>query len=764
MVLTERATQSREMQVMQLSSVEFRRFEGPACSCQREERVRELLETSLSHVTTGFDDVLIVTGSGAKSILKHLAGIPANVLSQLRGHVVDIRASLFGTCPDQTIVDGLEIDTNLDHVVPKQDPVRGYYLQSVRDGRRPTSLNVDVANLTASHDAVSQGTKRLHSRDHIENICYAVEIIAGNPTTKTLTFSRFTVLVDTSSRTLKPLRLALQMKTARRRLTHLIGYIPLAMCATGFNVRSEAGVFNAGAYCTVVHTSCVKCSGSDTLEDDYSQLHAEANRADDALATHVVQRQFALREAVPAIRKECVRLRKMAAAVEASADSATLQLLLEQIADAEAAIGPFQHVIDETASRAAKTNDADDALTQAASNLKMSIEKQRAFAQAFKSAFLLGKEALSRKAQEEEFAKRLQESKDKNERLEIQCISLQGERDRLQYDGTRLTKELRRAKAIIEEMKSAQKRIEEASSKVGEELDAANTRLSLARFESTAEIHDLRAHSLSVERERDALELRVEALSNEGNQLRRIIEDHARQGKMEINQQVEQVQVELSAERAKRASLERHVSDLESESRELRQRIATAHDELHQSTTLRDDMSKKLSDERRLAKQKVQGILEAHENERRQYAVLLREGREILEEMGKFDAFRVGPNTADLSLYRGGDAAVRAWLEGHGMEKYASALLNAGFVDVLSLSQVLEADLVDMKMLTGHRRKLLALVDGLKADVAALRVHQQPKRGNSFQELSDQFDRWIADFEATLSIESLESLVPPSTA
>jgi len=479
-------------------------------------------------------------------------------------------------------------------------------------------------------------------------------------------------------------------------------------------------------------------------------------------------------EAIRGVRVDIERMRKMVAAAGSGPDAAlTQQLLLEQIADAEAAVGPLQQLLDSAvvaaaarreeaaasaASRLAAQKNQAESLA-AVSALKLSQEKQRAFAQAFRSAFLVDKEAQSRKEQEQALAEQIRGLREKLERLELQQVALKGERDRFQYDGLRTAKELRRVKSQLDDSHAANARLEAALASAQEETDSLATKISLARFESTAEIHELRAHSLAVERERDAIELKNEALREEIGQLRRTLDDAAREANAEVQRQIEGTKLELSAERAKRLSCERRIDELEGECTELRMRIAADRNDLAEATRRVDEVTKSAADERRAAKSRMLNLSSQHRNERASYAQMLREAGELIREMRRVEDFRISRTDA-ASLYRGGGSAVRTWLESQGMERYSSALMNAGFDDLASLVNITEDDLVNMKVLTGHRRKLLAHVEELKHQLRGHAIEAPDRSVTSTSQLIDKLSQWCGDFEATLEIEADGDTVP----
>lgn len=404
---------------------------------------------------------------------------------------------------------------------------------------------------------------------------------------------------------------------------------------------------------------------------------------------------------------------------------------------------------------------------------QLTSEKQKAFAAAFRNAFIVGRQQEERKVALDDAEKQLQHAKEKNDKLNVQLTAAKGERDRFQFDFMKTEKELKRVQHEHSMLQAHASKIQKELYASQDECEAVTSKLSLAKFEATNEIHELRTQLLNSERERDALRLEIESKNKELAQEHERSQQRVEEAKNSAAKKITQLEDDLEAERAENIQLRREASrasEAATAAKSEKEKMQAEFSSIRQSDVRGEaDLQKDVARERA----KYEKLLQQHEIEREGYAAMLSEGRSFLAELRQYEALLLGRP----SMYRASRTGIAAWLELNGLGMLCPALEAAGFDDVYAISNIQEKDLLEMKVLTGTRRKFLAAAAALKAELQRVgatnsAVAATPQRSASsastsvaaaspakvpnvsVRKLLDELYSWFNDFDLSITAEA----------
>lgn len=330
-------------------------------------------------------------------------------------------------------------------------------------------------------------------------------------------------------------------------------------------------------------------------------------------------------------------------------------------------------------------------------------------------------------------------------------------KERLEFDLAKLDKETKKLRGELSTSQTKRKRLErELTDSQGGQL-IAEAAVQKLQTEQDTECLELRQRLLNMQQQVDALERKNEQLTNDMRTHQADFDRRERSMKQDTELQFRDLQADLEVAVAEKEvlkeSLEEHTG-----------RIHALEELLVQVEVEKKTLNQQLQESRSAIEAAKEEALRAIDRasrmrraEREEYMKLLESGRAATEELVTFEDLRVDRVAAMEGMYRsGGDAAMR-WLKAIGLEQYGPAFRREGFTDILSVANITEADLHAMKILAGHRRKILLALGELKTHlgvaIAKRKTAPMSHELADFEKLVDRQREWYRDFATVVRAE-----------
>lgn len=330
-------------------------------------------------------------------------------------------------------------------------------------------------------------------------------------------------------------------------------------------------------------------------------------------------------------------------------------------------------------------------------------------------------------------------------------------KERLEFDLAKLDKETKKLRGELSTSQTKRKRLErELTDSQGGQL-IAEASVQKLQTEQDTECLELRQRLLNMQQQVDALGRRNEQLTNDIRTHQAEFDRRERSMKQDTELQFRDLQADLEVALAEKEvlkeSLEEHTG-----------RIHALEELLVQVEVEKKTLNQQLQESKTAIEAAKAEALKAIDRasrmrkaEREEYMKQLESGKAATEELVTFEDLRVDRVSAMEGLYRsGGDAAVK-WLKAIGLEQYGPAFRREGFTDVLSVANITEGDLLAMKILAGHRRKILSALTELKTHLGVAmskrKVAPMSHELVDFEKLVERQREWYRDFATVVRAE-----------
>lgn len=330
-------------------------------------------------------------------------------------------------------------------------------------------------------------------------------------------------------------------------------------------------------------------------------------------------------------------------------------------------------------------------------------------------------------------------------------------KERLEFDLSKLDKEVKKLRGEISTCQMKRKRVErELTDSQGRQL-VAEASVHKLQTEENTEILELRQRLFNMQQHIDALERKNEQLNSDIRTNSAEFDRRERLMRQDTELQFRDLRADLDVAVAEKEvlqeSLEEHTG-----------RIHALEELLVQVEVQKKALSQQLQESqtaieaaRAEARRAIDRASRTRKAEREEYMKLLESGRAATEELVTFEDLRVDRVAATAGMYRSDLDGVKKWLKMIGLEQYAPVFSNAGFRDIISVANISEMDLISLKILAGHRRKILAAVVELKTrlSVAIARRQTAPISHElaTFEQLVDRQREWYRDFATVVRAE-----------
>jgi hypothetical protein len=338
-------------------------------------------------------------------------------------------------------------------------------------------------------------------------------------------------------------------------------------------------------------------------------------------------------------------------------------------------------------------------------SLKLSNEKKKRFAATFRMAFSKAKGLAG--AQNVEVNRELE---GQALALKHELIAASNERDRLAYANRQLSKDLELVRTTLMDVQSESIRTKRALVEANEQTAILERKLAQAEFAATDKRHDAIQSLADVERKNDKLSMQIRLTTKELEDANRMIaalkkdmESIVTQKVNEAEERVLSMRVQLNAAYIKQQTAEEKSEKLSAQIQRFEEKISRLSAQL-------SEKEMELGTLQHAVHNRVSVAKEMHIIERENYKRMVREGQCYLEELRNLVMMAM---PAHVSAYRGGAEEVAAFLTNLHLGGLVSTFLHHGFNTMHAVSLIKEADLVEMQVISGSRRKLLAAVNEL---------------------------------------------------
>ena len=390
---------------------------------------------------------------------------------------------------------------------------------------------------------------------------------------------------------------------------------------------------------------------------------------------------------------------------------------------------------------------------QAFAQTQLTVEKHKLFAQAFRGAFLNSrKDQMMVQDQREASQKETTMKKELKHNADI-IAALKAERERLQFDVARSDREVKRLRSEVAVLTSKLNKATRDNHDQTLQCEQLATQVNLARYEGTVAVHELRSQLISVEKDRDLLRAQLDVRQAEITELKIAVQRTERVTRGAMEDEIQSLRAEVGQERARHQALRNVVDQLRHELEEEQRSKLTIRHELRASAAAIAAIREEADVHRMAYLRRLKKLVDRYAVEREGYLTLLREGRAAVLELRRFEAFLPG-QLNKTSIYRASQSSIVAWLQLHGLERYQATFSSHGFNDLLYMSAITEADMVDMKIIAGSRRKILQLSGELSRQLRDVDIHdREATEPSKARTMVDTVCVWLGDFEAAVRAE-----------
>jgi hypothetical protein len=547
-------------------------------------------------------------------------------------------------------------------------------------------------------------------------------------------------------------------------------------------------------------TSITSCIGT----VDLSSIGPSANTIETLLKLRTITNNVksnggSMDTVVASMNDEISRLKKMLDAAQGNSgegtsttSQTTKSQLAHEIAEKEAALEELQattnravaryeevqNELEQTKQKVAITEEKleKESEEKTKAQFDLSSEKQKAFAAAFKNAFLVGKQQLQNRAQGDQAKEEIEEADAKTKHLEMLLKASKEENERSQFEVQKLQKEVRKLEGDDSELHALVTKLKRELHESKDQVEELKTKVNLAKFEATHETHDLRRELAAVEQKFDNRGFEIDNLKADIHRLESELEQASSTAAEHLREQLASTREELRNAHADVRTKSHALHESELNRSDLAHRLESMQAELQRRDQSIDQLTKLLDSARLREQERIGKLKELHSIEREGYFNLLAEGSALLEELRKVERCLIDRP----SSYRSGWPGVVAWLNAIGLSQYQSAFQLNGFVDMHTVSQIQESDLIEMKLLRGSRRKVLAEAELVKKQLSgtgttslsgtlngtatSLSQTTSPRRAGTLadqtsdaKKVLDEFAEWVKDFSLCIRSEGEES-------